>query len=215
MLLLSARGTPQPTLWRRSCSESCAAPPASLLAISTCRAACKRTNRIQAARANPRCSAAPEIRSKCSGSKRSRTGSVCRRRGARLASLMFLSIPQQFSESSLGTGNAGDIHPSWQGRGLDLLWDLCHRARQLTAEEPQLVGALTLIRDSFAAIANSWEGFPLSPKTSQAITPRVVAAVTKALEEPRTDTFDELAKVLIWAREYPLTDGAGEEIPTN
>jgi phytoene dehydrogenase-like protein len=98
---------------------------------------------------------------------------------------------------------------------IDLLRDLSRTARQLAAEEPQLVGALTLIRDSFAAIANSWEGLPLSPRTSQAITPRVVAAVTKALEQPRADTFNELAKVLIWAREYPLTDGAGEEIPTN
>jgi hypothetical protein len=38
---------------------------------------------------------------------------------------------------------------------IELLRDLGLAAKRLASEEPQLVGALTLIRDSFAAVTNN------------------------------------------------------------
>jgi len=53
-------------------------------------------------------------------------------------------------------------------------------------------------------------GEPLSLNVSDAVTPRIIEAVTQALEQPSHETEIELARALNWARAYPLISGIGE-----
>jgi hypothetical protein len=87
---------------------------------------------------------------------------------------------------------------------IDALRGLARDANRLAVEEPQLAAPFSLIRDGFHGLADDWEGKALEASVSQAITPRIVAAARRALESPSTDSWNELARLLGWAREYPL-----------
>jgi hypothetical protein len=87
---------------------------------------------------------------------------------------------------------------------IDALRGFAKDASRLAVEEPQLAAPFTLIRYGFHVIADAWEGRALDASISRAITPRVVAAVTQALESPSTDSWNELAEALTWASSYPL-----------
>lgn len=91
------------------------------------------------------------------------------------------------------------------GLYVDLLRDLARIAGALAKNEPALVTPFTLLRHSFFALAERWEGAePLTPSVSDDVTPRIAAAVRSALDQPSIATFDDLATTLNWAQEYPL-----------
>jgi hypothetical protein len=96
------------------------------------------------------------------------------------------------------------------GLYIDLLDALAVEANRLCHDMPELAVSFTIIRDGFSGLANRWRDEPLSPKVSDAVTPRILQAVTQALERPSRETETELVQALNWARAYPLISGVGE-----
>jgi hypothetical protein len=102
-----------------------------------------------------------------------------------------------------------DSIPS-SGLYIDLLDSLTVEANRLSHDIPELAASFALIRDGFSGLAKRWRDEPLSPKVPNAVTPRIIEAVTSALKRPSLETTNELARALNWARAYPLISGVGE-----
>jgi|HubBroStandDraft_1064217.scaffolds.fasta_scaffold350642_2 hypothetical protein len=101
-----------------------------------------------------------------------------------------------------------DSIPS-SGLYIDLLDSLAVEANRLSHDMPELAVPFTLIRDGFSGLANRWRDEPLNPNVSAAVTPRIIGAITQALERPSSEAEVELVRALNWARAYPLISGVG------
>jgi hypothetical protein len=108
--------------------------------------------------------------------------------------------------SSTAVGRFIEAFPT-EALYVDKLYELSRQARELRKEQPALAAPLTLLTDGLSALAEHWDGEPLSPHVADAVTPMIRSAVINALTSPTLESTNALAVALNKARSYPLVSG--------